>query len=266
MRKITLVLLLLVTAFIPNSVLASPAEETKEAEGFYTIKPGDTLWDISSRFLKDPYLWPKLWERNSYITNPHWIYPGRPLRLSPRETPLVEPPLREGVQQKQEVEVKEPESTIMQASTLQHPDVQQKIEPAADVTPAPVRAVERKQPGPEIRSSGFVSGFDYMGVGVILENKEGRLLLSENDIVYLAFRRREEVLIGNRYTIFRPSEPVFSPVTGERVGRRYNITGNLEIVEAHHGFYTAKIIEAFQEILMGDMLQAYSATRMEGGR
>jgi len=37
--------------------------------------------DISGRFLKDPYQWPKLWERNPYITNPHWIYPGKPVRL-----------------------------------------------------------------------------------------------------------------------------------------------------------------------------------------
>jgi len=61
------------------------AQETKEEEGVYTIKKGDTLWDISDRFLKDPYQWPRLWERNPYITNPHWIYPGNPVNLSPEE-------------------------------------------------------------------------------------------------------------------------------------------------------------------------------------
>lgn len=42
----------------------------------YVIQPGDTLWDISTRFLGDAYAWPQLWSVNEYITNPHWIYPG----------------------------------------------------------------------------------------------------------------------------------------------------------------------------------------------
>jgi nucleoid-associated protein YgaU len=39
-------------------VLSGLTQETKEAEGVYTIKKGDTLWDISSKFLRDPFLWP----------------------------------------------------------------------------------------------------------------------------------------------------------------------------------------------------------------
>ncbi len=46
------------------------------APDFYVIQQGDTLWDISTRFLGDPYQWPQLWSYNEYITNPHWIYPG----------------------------------------------------------------------------------------------------------------------------------------------------------------------------------------------
>ena len=64
-------------------ILSSSAQEKKESEDVYTIKKGDTLWDISSKFLKDPFLWPKLWQRNPYISNPHWIYPGQSIRLSP---------------------------------------------------------------------------------------------------------------------------------------------------------------------------------------
>lgn len=47
----------------------------------YVIKKGDTLWDISSHFLANPWLWPKLWQANDYITNPHLIYPGDQLNL-----------------------------------------------------------------------------------------------------------------------------------------------------------------------------------------
>src|SRR4030065_2129562 len=92
--------------------LSIMAQEKKEAEGVYTIKKGDTLWDISSQFLKDPFLWPKLWQRNPYITNPHWIYPGNPIRLSTVEPIKKEEPQKVAEEKPQEVvkeAVEEPE-------------------------------------------------------------------------------------------------------------------------------------------------------------
>ena len=78
----------------------------------YTIQKGDTLWDLSQKFLNNPWYWPKIWSLNPGIENPHWIYPGNKLRIVPGEG---------GAQSPAQVQAEEPEGGI-DATALNAPE------------------------------------------------------------------------------------------------------------------------------------------------
>ncbi len=108
-----------------------------------------------------------------------------------------------------------------------------------------------------------MSDIGYHGIGIILESKEGKTLMAEGDILYLAFKTSEPILIGNKYTVFRASEEIRHPVTQKKVGIKYNIIGNIQIIDHYGNFYTAKVIESFDAINRGDMIQPYLKEKME---
>ena len=60
---------------------------TPEGAKVHIVVPGDTFWDLAAANLGNPYLWPQIWEKNQYILDAHWIYPGDPLVLSIEAVP-----------------------------------------------------------------------------------------------------------------------------------------------------------------------------------
>ena len=61
----------------PSPVLVNPRHPDR-----HVVVPGDTLWDIASMFLQDPWYWPEIWQINPQVENPHLIYPGDVLSLA----------------------------------------------------------------------------------------------------------------------------------------------------------------------------------------
>ena len=86
-------------AMLTVATLAVAVEGNQAHPDTYVVQKGDTLWDISARFLKKPWLWPEIWQANPQVKNPHLIYPGDVLslayldRISAQPGPRTEAPI-----------------------------------------------------------------------------------------------------------------------------------------------------------------------------
>jgi LysM domain len=162
------------------------------------VKKGDTLWGLSSTYLKDAWAWPKLWSYNPSITNPHWIYPGDIIHLGPPGQVLPpEPPVATG-----------PAKT---------PDEPRKIGTTA--LPQTI----------SLHQLGFVESKELDDAGKIVGSKEERIMLATLDEAYVEYKQQKPLTIGGRYTIYKPIRTVKHPVTGERLGEIVQIFGECDV-------------------------------------
>ena len=204
--------------------------ETSDDED-YTVKRGDTLWDISEKFWEDPFKWPELWELNPFITNPHLIYPDESLNLTLRINKPVPPQVTAAVETAEEAEIQEKE-----------------IQP-----PKPPTLIFSRREAKSI----FITQEMSEEAGMILDAKEGQVLIGERDKVYLKMSPGVTAHIGDKFTIFSDHGEVVHPKTGESIGRKIDILGTLEITYAGEKLCEAKIIYSNKEILKGAKILNY---------
>ncbi len=157
----------------------------------YTVVKGDTLWDISGKFLQKPWQWPELWHNNPQIKDPHWIYPGDTLYFSyvngqPR---LSFSP--DGNEEKILPRVRE--SSIEQSIKM-----------------IPSDAIVQFLNSPKVVTADELQHAPYV-IGFVGEH----LIAGAGDGVYV---RAIEDPQGLGYTIYRQGKPYVSPVTKEILG------------------------------------------------
>ena len=72
---------LILVAMLAGTAMAQDVSVRADHPDEYVVVKGDTLWDISAKFLEQPWQWPAIWHANPQIENPHLIYPGDRISL-----------------------------------------------------------------------------------------------------------------------------------------------------------------------------------------
>lgn len=209
----------------------------------YVVKKGDTLWDISKRFYGDPFLWPRLWQQNQYVTNPHYIYPGDRIRLYPYKVLI---------------EVEEEKPPTEEVKPLLPPQLEEVPPPLP-----PIPEIIRLTIYPEVNSAGFIT--DKMeGIGKIVAAKLDKLQLVAEDEIYINFQKGFSINKGDMFTIFRVGEPIKHPITKKVIGRKVLILGTAVITKTAEGrAQTALITRSYDSMARGDEVTPYFAPRDE---
>jgi len=142
----------------------------------YVVVKGDTLWDISGRFLDKPWQWPSIWHANPQIENPHLIYPGDVISLV----------YVDGVPQ---LRLSRGGSDTVRLS----PSI--RVSDRDAIHAIPFKSIE-----PYVRDIRIVSPAEYEGLPYVVANKDQHLNATYGDT---AFGRGLNAAVGDEYVIAR---------------------------------------------------------------
>jgi hypothetical protein len=218
----TLVLLLMV---------ASPLTASAEEEQIYTVKKGDTLWDISQRFIADPYYWPNVWANNPDITNPHLIFPGQKIRIIDGRLEIIPAYAEKGeetaaVMDEEQLVIVEPERQSINILTSSSGD-------------------------------GFILTTEEP-LGLIVDSVDNRVLLTENDLIFIKMNDIGQTSVGDTYGIFEHSQQIVDPQSEEPLGTMMHNLGYVEVTGITGETVCAKIIKTYREVERGAELFEYT--------
>jgi hypothetical protein len=205
---------------------------------FYVIQPGDTLWDISTRFLADPEVWPELWSYNEYITNPHWIYPGNKIYF--RLGDPLNPP---------SAGISEP---VADGYTPPRP-----VEAAAEVACDFPARFDRSLDDVSVTAPGVIAEAEDLGIrGHIIAADEPGVMLGEGAFVYIRLDEDadDDVECGQVLAIYKRQGHHLKGPDDEWMGYPFRVLALVQVLRVDDGTITAQIRDSYSEVARGDLV------------
>ena len=215
---------------------ARPAEPSSDiinpsAPRSYVVKRGDTLWDIASMILRDPWLWPEIWYVNPQVANPHLIYPGDVLTLA------------YGADGRPQIRLERGGAARMSPRLRSEP-----LEGAIPTIPYSAIAAFLARPS-------IVSAEDARRAPHVLAMRDGHLVGGAGHEIYV---RNLDAPQNARFSVIRVGEPLRDPDDGDVIGYLGIYTGTAQVMAPASGAKPAKAVltESARETLEGDRLFA----------
>jgi hypothetical protein len=205
---------------------------------------GDTLWDICEKYYGDPDLWPKLWQMNPFVTNPHLLNEGDIINLLEREP--IQKPVVEASREVEEIpapvkKTAAPEPEAKPEPTIQGIDV-------SDLT--------------KIRAIGYLSSDKITSWGKLFSSESGKIMFSKGETTFVLFDGSKTVNPGDEFYIFDTSRMLRHPVTNDKIGYTLAMHGRLVIKEPggfkfKKGQTQAEVIEVYRAVYIDNMVLPY---------
>ena len=218
----------------------------------HTIVRGDTLWDLAQTYYGNAYLWPQLWENNTWITDAHWIYPGDVLLVGGEGTgagmtgDTTDSQLAGGEGTQTEAEETDPSAITA-------------VQRIVDVGPVPLgHEADLYCYGyighPDEPMPNWVEGFEDVEVRYMAGEKQVSGA-AEGDLIFIKGGASTGLVAGETYMAIAPGDMIEHPRTGALIGRHYNYQGQIKILCTEEGRSRAIITQSCREILIGTRLK-----------
>ncbi len=220
----------------------------------YTVVKGDTLWDISAKFLNHPWQWPELWKNNSQIGNPNLIYPGDTIyfsivngkaQLSLSRNEQAYSPKSNGPCILKEDNLKQGRTEFRTSEDGKLlPCIRETVVTEA-VSLIPSNAIAKYLTTPKVVSQNELNNSPYV-IGFAGEH----LLAGVGDKIYVRAINSSDNL---SYTAYRAGSTYVSPETGEILGYEAKYVADAKLEQAGDPA-TLSIAKSNSEIRMGDRI------------
>jgi hypothetical protein len=214
-----------------------------EGASYYVVVRGDTLWGIAGRFLKNPFLWPQIWDANKYIKDAHWIYPGDPVLL-PKLSVVADQAGQPGA-------TGTPEGV---GETTGEGGAGAAGETTSTTTTLSPVTEEISLQCAQYVSAGREDESLYL---LGSEHGEERHSVGDRDIVYLSKGSNSGVKPGDLFTAHHAAYDIHHPVSGRKIGTKIETTGWVKVILVEENASTAVVEQACTELHSGDYLKPF---------